>query len=58
MAASNNWSVDVAKNIMPTMISSNDLFDVDMFGDELLDLYNDAVNDMQVNQAGDEQNCK
>lgn len=41
MSASDDWSHDV--DPMPSMEPSSDLFDGDILGDELIDIYNAAV---------------
>jgi len=39
-----DWpNVDQTAASLPTMVSSSDLFDGDLFGDELIDIYNSTV---------------
>lgn len=52
-SASSDWHpVDQHNVCLPTIVSSTDLFDGELFGDELLDIYNSAVVDGQIH-AGD-----
>jgi hypothetical protein len=52
-SASSDWNpVDQHNICLPTIVSSTDLFDGELFGDELLDIYNSAVVDGQIH-AGD-----
>lgn len=43
--AAADWSEEhqPAAVSLPTMVSSSDLFDGELFGDELMDIYNSAV---------------
>lgn len=42
--SSPDWpSVDQNASSLPTMVSSTDLFDGELFGDELIDIYNSTV---------------
>jgi len=44
MSTSNDWpNVDQNAVTLPAMASSSDLFDGDLFGDELIDIYNSTV---------------
>lgn len=38
-------SVDSNGISLPAIVSSSDLFDGELFGDELIDIYNSAMND-------------
>lgn len=38
------WSAEAAPSVpLPTIVSSTDLFDGELFGDELIDIYNSTV---------------
>lgn len=44
MSANEDWSaVDAMQVSLPTIVSSTDLFDGELFGDELIDIYNSTV---------------
>lgn len=41
-----DWpAVDANAVSLPTIVSSSDLFDGELFGDELIDIYNSSVDD-------------
>jgi hypothetical protein len=43
---STDWtSVSLQSVPLPTIVSSSDLFDGELFGDELIDIYNDSMDD-------------
>lgn len=45
MSASQDWHADdMNPSSLPTIVSSSDLFDGELFGDELIDIYNSTVN--------------
>lgn len=49
MSSNTEWpSVDQHMSL-PNMVSSSDLFDGDLFGDELIDIYNSTVEDADAN---------
>lgn len=44
MSAPVDWSVVDANHVsLPSIVSSSDLFDGELFGDELIDIYNSTV---------------
>jgi len=45
MSVSGDWAaVDANHHVsLPTIVSSTDLFDGELFGDELMDIYNSTV---------------
>jgi hypothetical protein len=44
MSAHDDWAaVDAMHVSLPTIVSSTDLFDGELFGDELIDIYNSTV---------------
>lgn len=46
MSAPEDWSaVDANHGSLPAIVSSTDLFDGELFGDELIDIYNSTVDD-------------
>lgn len=49
---SNEWPTEDGQPVsLPAMVSSSDLFDGDLFGDELIDIYNSTVTDGGVIQG-------
>ena len=52
MSAAADWPHDEANNVaLPTIVSSTDLFDGDLFGDELMDIYNSTIEAAAQNQG-------
>lgn len=52
MSSTSDWhSVDHHNVCLPTIVTSTDLFDGELFGDELLDIYNSAVVDGHVHDS-------
>lgn len=46
MGANCEWNEGEASSVaLPSMVSSSDLFDGELFGDELIDIYNNGVNE-------------
>lgn len=44
MTLPTDWSsVDIIHPSLPTIVASSDLFDGELFGDELIDIYDSAV---------------
>jgi len=44
MSSPGDWpAVDAHSVSLPTIVSSTDLFDGELFGDELIDIYNSTV---------------
>lgn len=44
MSVAEDWSaVDMNSSSLPANVSSSDLFDGELFGDELIDIYNTTV---------------
>jgi hypothetical protein len=47
-----DWpSVEANAVSLPTIVSTSDLFDGELFGDELIDIYNSSVGDGDVDVA-------
>jgi hypothetical protein len=47
-----DWpAVEVNAVSLPTIVSTSDLFDGELFGDELIDIYNSSVSDGNVDVA-------
>jgi hypothetical protein len=47
-----DWpSVEANAVSLPTIVSTSDLFDGELFGDELIDIYNSSVGDGNVDVA-------
>lgn len=51
---SSEWpTVDSQSVPLPTIVSSSDLFDGELFGDELIDIYNDSIDDTHCVNNGE-----
>jgi hypothetical protein len=49
-----DWPPIDAQTIpLPTIVSSSDLFDGELFGDELIDIYGGTVSDSDVDGSGE-----
>lgn len=52
MALPSDWaSVDIIHPSLPTIVASSDLFDGELFGDELIDIYDSAVDTHNANDG-------
>jgi hypothetical protein len=52
MALPTDWSsVDIIHPSLPTIVASSDLFDGELFGDELIDIYDSAVDTHNANDG-------
>jgi hypothetical protein len=52
MVLPNDWSsVDIIHPSLPAIVASSDLFDGELFGDELIDIYDSAVDTHNANDG-------